>query len=289
MAVKGSITANIFYGLDVATGLLLGNRCPNCRSRDSRTIHPKRKLNAVYQCQTCLVLFRSVGLQNSKVADFYYSSIYDGQGIATLPAVMKREEVIELARRESKDRSSLLDTLIDIWGNVGSVGVFGATWGYEMMTFEKLGLPVWGVELGDLRREFGRRHYGLDIAKCVDSVPRIHESSLIFSSHVLEHIPELETALQGITSRPEIVYQIHITPRVDPIGGSTVRNSVGREHPIGVTHDFWTRWAQRNDWTVQQFFHEPSGEDGANELLSILCRKDKFVDLNGKISNASSV
>lgn len=289
MADRGSVAARVFYGLDVVTGRLLGNRCPNCHSRTSKVVYPKRIVNAVFQCQNCFLLFRPVGIQNSKVADLYYSSVYGSQGIATLPEVMHRDEVIALARRKSKDRSSLLETLIGIWGGVGSVGVFGATWGYEMMTFERLGLPVWGVELGDTRREFGRRHYGLNISKSISLVCDIDPDSVILSSHVLEHIPELELALKTICARPEITYQIHITPRVDPIGVPHASSTVGREHPLGVTCQFWKEWARRNDWMVQQFFHAPSSGDGQIELLSILCRKDKFVDLNGKISNAVMV
>jgi hypothetical protein len=149
--------------------------------------------------------------------------------------------------------------------------VLGASWGYEVMLLETLGLRAWGVEAAEDRRAFGRRHYGVDlVASFEEGVARHGQGGVVVSSHVLEHIARLSEFMRDLERTAAPVAQLHITPKVEPLGPQTAC-LIGREHPIGVTRAFWERLPSAPGTQRMTHFHAPAGEDPAHpsELIAV--------------------
>ncbi len=258
-------------------GHVRGRRCPGCKGNESRVLQRKRiVVDSVHECSRCGLYFRATGLQGTRVAHWYYSRLYLGDGgMATAPRVLPIPELLEWVRASGKDRSELVGrVLASLKQPPPWICVIGASWGYEVLSLRSLGIPTWGVELGDDRREFGVNNYDLKLFRTVaDGLTEFGPGGVFVSSHVVEHIPGLQEFVWGLRSDSAPVAQIHITPRVEPMNASTAR-TIGREHPIGVTCRFWRTLASSTGDAVELAHHRPAGASAASELVCVLFRPE---------------
>ncbi|MBL8783451.1 MAG: hypothetical protein JNJ59_01010 [Deltaproteobacteria bacterium] len=264
--------AHVFHLADLLAGHVRGLRCPSCGARGASEVLKKHLgVASIYRCGACELLFRPTGLQTGRVAAWYYSRLYGNQGIATEPQDDTRETALVRAREAGKDRSTLVATLLPLLPEgARTIGVVGASWGYELLCMEHLGLPLYGIEPGEPRREHGKRRFGLALfADAREARAAGHGGGLVMSSHVLEHIAELEATLDAVQRELTPFMQVHVTPRVDPFT-SELAPTIGREHPLGVTEAFWRRWAARHGRAVSFRTHRPEPHMPAGELVTIV-------------------
>lgn len=270
--------AHVFHLADVVAGHLRGNPCPNCgtRARPDRPLYRKHfGVASVYQCRGCELLFRPTGLQSTAVARWYYSRLYGDQGIATEPTTTDRATALARARAADKDRSPLVEALLPLVPeSARHVGVLGASWGYELLCLEHLGVPLYGIEPGEPRREHGKRSFGLELhASVADAAKAGHRGGIVISSHVLEHIPRLTDVLDEVDRELAPVLHLHLTPRVDPLT-PRIAVVIGREHPLGVTEAFWMKRAAERGWAIRLASHVPEPAVSLGETLAALARPD---------------
>lgn len=264
--------ARLFHVADLVAGHARGNACPNCRRRGARSVIRKHGgLGSIYRCGACGLLYRPTGLQSGRVARWYYSVLYGDDAALTTAPVEDRAEALSKARAGGKDRNALIAPLLAaLPEDARSIGVLGASWGYELLAFEELGVPVWGIEPGDSRREHGRRAFGLELYPSIAEAARAGRGGgVLFSSHVLEHIPAVGAALDEALAALRPLVQLHITPRVDPLTPA-VGPIIGREHPLGVTAAFWRLWSERHGLAVRLEAHRPPSEPAPCELVAVL-------------------
>ena len=86
---------------------------------------------------------------------------------------------------------------------------------------------------------------------------------------VLEHIPTLGATLTEALTTLKPAAQLHITPRVDPLTPA-VGPVIGREHPLGVTAEFWRRWAASHGLAVRLAAHQPPSEPIPCEMVALV-------------------
>jgi hypothetical protein len=264
--------AHVFHLADLVAGHATGRRCPSCGARDAERLLKKHLgLASIYRCRACELLFRPTGLQYGRVAAWYYSRLYGNQGIATELQDDTRETALARARAAGKDRAELVAPLLPLLpAEARSVGVIGAAWGYELLCLEHLGAPLYGIEPGAPRREHGRARLGLELFATPGDAARAGKGrGLVLSSHVLEHIAELEATLDAVERELAPAIHLHVTPRVDPFTPE-LGPTIGREHPLGVTEGFWRRWAARHGKSVSFRSHRPEPHAGANELVTVV-------------------
>lgn len=180
------------------------------------------------------------------MAEFYYSHLYDA-GLATSDAATRDPALRdELMLGEGKNRNALVASLFGA-PQAGQIGVFGCAWGYEVQALRNAGYDAFGIELSDERRQWGTNRLGLPLfPSCAAAAAAGRAPQLVLSSHVLEHIPGVAAILDDIqqTFRPR--QHIHITPYVDDYRANAARRPIiGREHPLGVTSQFWNGWGQK--------------------------------------------
>lgn len=265
--------ARLFHAADLLAGHLRGNGCPSCHQRGAeRVIKKHGGLGSIYRCAGCGLLFRPTGLQTARIARWYYSVIYS-DGAITRSVVQDRAAAVAEARVGGKDRAALVAPLLAaLPPDARNIGVFGASWGYELLVFEDLGVPVWGIEPGDVRRERGIHAFGLELYPSIAAAHRAGRGGgVLFSSHVLEHIPTLTATLDEALAVLKPAAQLHITPRVDPCTAA-IAPIIGREHPLGVTAEFWRRWSARNGLTIRLAAHQPGSEPVPCETVALLAR-----------------
>ncbi|MCB9734365.1 MAG: hypothetical protein H6745_17375 [Deltaproteobacteria bacterium] len=240
------------------------------RRGGERVIKKHGGLGSIYRCAGCGLLFRPTGLQTGPIARWYYSVIY-GDGEITRSLAEDRDVAVAHARAGGKDRGALVEPLLDALPSAAqSIGVLGASWGYELLAFEDLGVPVWGIEPGDRRRAHGQRAFGLELYPTIEAARRAGRGGgVLFSSHVLEHIPTLGATLTEALTTLKPAAQLHITPRVDPLTPA-VGPVIGREHPLGVTAEFWRRWAASHGLAVRLAAHQPPSEPIPCEMVALV-------------------
>ncbi len=265
-----------FHLGDLVAGTLRGARCPNCDAgQGTPRVRKTFPLATVYACDGCGLYYRATGLQGSGFARWYYSNLYTDVGIATNPELLEPSEVVAWSRREGKDRTALVAHAMDLLAvQPPWIAVLGASWGYEVLTLRTLGLLVWGVEAADDRRAFGVERYGVELyATIAEGVARHGPGGVIVSSHVIEHIARLSPFIEEIHRAARPAAQLHITPRVEPLGPDTA-TQIGREHPIGVTTGYWRGLARSLDSEVAHAFVQPPGTASACELVALLVGRD---------------
>ncbi len=258
-----TLGSRILYFADVMDGRLRGLQCPNCKrpGSDNKEVAQKQAgLVPILECSQCGLLYRPVGIVSNNLLEFYYSHLYGAAGIATRPAMdFEADETRLNIHTESKDRSPILKMLCgDRLRPPARVCVLGASWGYEMLLFQKAGFDVVGVEIGSARREFGRQRYGLKIFPSVaEAAAHVGHSDILFSSHVLEHIPGVSAFLSEAHDELHPTVHLHFFPGVEPLEPNV--SAIGREHPIGLTTKFWKEFSAQHQLSLNLYRGEEIG------------------------------
>jgi hypothetical protein len=249
------------FVLDLLVGRALGARCPSCGSQQhAERVKKALGLATIFQCSECNLLFRPTGLFSPTVARWYYSSVYSQQGVATTMELSRERDALQQAlAQEGKDRSEAVHALRkELSTDRQRVAVFGCSWGYEIQLLLRAGIDAYGIELSTPRREFAARELGLEVYDSPATAgAKVRNTGLVLSSHVLEHIPRLHATLAEIEQHLSPAVQLHIVPAVEPETPlATIRSSVGREHPLGVTGAFWQTWAAAHGFTPEVITRE---------------------------------
>ena len=242
------LQSRALYALDVLAGRARGTCCPSCGSQSHEPVVKKvAGLATIYRCSDCELLFRPTGLFSPSVARWYYSWVYSQSGVTTDVELSHQREALQRALvEEGKDRSAAVQALQhELPKGRQRIAVFGCSWGYEIELLRRAGIDAYGIELSTSRREFAARELGLEVYDSLANAgAAVRDTGMVLSSHVLEHIPRLDTTLREIDRCLTPQLQVHIVPAVEPeVPLHVVRHLVGSEHPLGVTRAFWQRWA----------------------------------------------
>lgn len=262
-ALLATLPTRTFYLVDTGLGRLTGSRCPNCGARGNNVVHKHLWVN-VLRCTGCGLLFRPTGFREGRALAFYYSVLYRDAGVATQTALL--EDPAALARMiesEGKDRSAIIRKIAET-NHIERprICVVGCSWGYEIVRLKEAGFDAVGIELSEPRRALAKERLGLSVFASEDEIEG--PIDIVMSSHVLEHIPRISARLDAIDRalRPRV--HVHTTPTVDEM--IEIQTVIGREHPLGVTADFWRGYAS------DRGFSKVSFETVPGEMITTLVR-----------------
>lgn len=221
----------------------IGFICPSCGCKENEVVSRKFIVTSLRRCAGCRLLFRTP-TSTEEEFDRFYQHKYESGFTTKLPT----PEILEtyLAKNFSgtpKDFNHYIRVMNALGVKPGSRLLdLGCSWGYGAWQFERAGYKVLGLELSQDRAKFAKEKLGVDVV-CNSSEIK-GSFDIIFSSHVLEHIPKLQPIIDFCDERlNRDGYFIAVTPN----GSAAFRAKAparwnrmwGFVHPLFLDVEFW--------------------------------------------------
>ncbi len=166
--------------------------CPACGAK-SRRVVDRKWFHTLNECAGCGLRYR-YPRESAGVMKRFYQSKYRQSGLTTdLPSTSELAQLLENSFRGTRQDASRVIKLFGLLGiSPGSTILdFGASWGYTTWQLSNAGYRSTAFEISQPRAEYAKR-LGLVVETDLSSVGGDFDA--VFSSHVLEHVPNpLET------------------------------------------------------------------------------------------------
>jgi len=227
-----------------------GRNCPNCGARQSRLQDRKMLCTSLVRCSECLLQYR-VPTDPPTFGEEFYQQNYS-QGFTTdCPSDEQLKGFLGAKFAGTpKDFSGKLALLEQLRvSKEARVLDFGASWGYGTWQFQQAGYDTVGYEPGQSRARYAREKLGVEVTHELKDLRGPFD--VVFSSHVLEHVPAPTATLRQMESwlRPGGV-MIALTPNGSEAYRQKDRrgfsNHWGMVHPNYLDEQFYSlvlnRW-----------------------------------------------
>jgi 2-polyprenyl-3-methyl-5-hydroxy-6-metoxy-1,4-benzoquinol methylase len=172
----------------------VGHSCPSCGCRDSSVLARKYIVTELRRCGSCMLAFRTPTTSKEENAEFYQEDYSEGV-TTTLPSDAELKELLACEfRGTEKDYTHYTKLLVALGVEPHSrVFDFGCSWGYGSWQLQRAGFNVRSYEISKRRCAFARDRLGIDAQT---HLPEADGSfDVVFSSHVLEHVPSVSEAI----------------------------------------------------------------------------------------------
>jgi len=171
------------------------NHCPNCGFSNGTLIESKFYATSLLRCDKCKLLYRVPITTIQENYDFYQSEY--SQGFTTK---MPSQESLKLYlknnfRGTDKDYTQYLNILKSLGAYPGQKLLdYGCSWGYGSWQFLNYGYQVTAFEISEPRCQYAQKKLGINAKHSIEEIEG--EFDIIFSSHVVEHLPNVGTYLE---------------------------------------------------------------------------------------------
>ena len=236
----------IKYLLDsiLASGQRL--RCTFCKSENCIEIDRKYFVTRLMECQDCHLYFRYPVDKKDENANFYQTEYQESDKITTdLPDAFLMEKMkADGFRTVNKHAGRHLDLFARLFPSEKSLRIidYGSSWGYTTYQFKESGHQVQGYEISRSRAHYGIKHLDVDI--CTDEKLLRQGNHIFFSSHVIEHHPNI-AAMVNLAESLLIDggYFIALCPNGSPAfrkkSPETFHHFWGKVHPNYLNGEFF--------------------------------------------------
>lgn len=168
--------------------------CPYCGSDDTQALQRKKLILQLRLCHACALMFRYPKDDTSENKGFYQKR-YKQQTVTELPTNE------ELPHQIASRFASVGRDITEHWNVMRSIKPhgrlldYGCSWGYCVHQFREKGYDAVGFEISEMRVDYGRSKLGLELVSNLQNLPD-HSFDVIYSAHVLEHIPNPAISFQ---------------------------------------------------------------------------------------------
>lgn len=173
-----------------------GLACPSCGGTESRNkvIDRKYAVTQLRRCYRCGLMYRTPTIAADTMQKYYQRDY--AQGFTT--EIPNREQLARLLasgfRGTEKDFTPRIAILNALGVKPGMrILDFGCSWGFGSWQFQKAGYQVVAFEISSPRCQFARESLGLQAHSSLDDIAGTFD--VVFSSHVLEHVPNPRAAI----------------------------------------------------------------------------------------------
>jgi len=235
------------------------NACPACGSTDSEIVRRKYGVTALRECRMCFLRFRTPKDDPGAAETFYVDEVYK-QGFTTdLPSDAELQTM--LANRfagTEKDFAHRLEALSAAGLSPGArILDFGCSWGYGSWQMREAGYEVLSYEIGRERARYAAEKLHCDMV--ADLLPLAGTIDCLFSSHVIEHLPNPRILFDAADSvlRPGGLFVCYAPngaverEKKDP---EAYHRNWGKVHPLMLTPQFLRGEADRRGFTQCNVF-----------------------------------
>lgn len=172
-------------------------QCVYCKSEDCKEIDRKYFVTKLMECQNCHLYFRYPVDKKEENANFYQTEYQESDKITTdLPDT----SLLQKMKNEgftvgSKNANRYLELFARLFPEEKSLRIidYGSSWGYTSYQFKQAGHQVQGYEISRSRASYGIKNLDVDI--CMDEKTLRRENHIFFSSHVIEHHPDIASMI----------------------------------------------------------------------------------------------
>ena len=189
-----STTQKIKYFLNSALRYFEEVRCTYCGNTNCYEIDRKYFFTRLYGCSNCHLYFRFPVEKDDQNKKFYQSEYIEKDKITTdLPSMEELQNLMSnrfIDGNKNADRYIRLFNSLSLDSKKSKVVDYGCSWGYTSWQIKNAGFDVQSFEISVPRAEFGKRNLQLDILTSEDGI--IRGNDIFFSSHVIEHHPNLQ-------------------------------------------------------------------------------------------------
>lgn len=171
-----------------------GFSCPSCGFSDSAVVDRKYLVTALRRCKNCQLLFRAPTTTSAENASFYQKAYT--QGFTTdIPSDEQLKTFLSKGfLGTERDYSTYIDIVRRANGKNGNkVFDFGCSWGYGSWQFGQNGFEVESFEISVPRAEFAKNRLDIKVHTSLSEVSGPFD--VVFSSHVLEHVPSVQDSI----------------------------------------------------------------------------------------------
>jgi SAM-dependent methyltransferase len=219
--------------------------CPYCGPGSVVSLVRRKKwVVEILQCRTCHLWFRWPS-DTPTEHDKYYQEEFAGD---SPQVILPASDELDLLMNTNFSGSPL-----DINNKVrvlcalcprSRVLDFGCSWGYGTYQLQQHGFDAVGFEISKPRADYGRAKMGLKIIDAIEELVALPTGrfDIVFSNHVVEHLPDIATMLPLLTRLlNENGFAFHVLPN---FMGKKARSGywvkwIGEDHPIAPAMPFF--------------------------------------------------
>lgn len=216
-------------------------KCPACSETAARVVD-RKFFHTLNECQNCSLCYR-YPVETPEQMERFYQSAYQQKGITTdLPTDAELANYKTTKFKNSGKDATRIICLLEKLGLTRGARVldFGASWGYISWQLREAGYEVEAFEISRPRAEFARK-LGLEIKTSLAEVPGLFD--VVFSSHVLEHVPNPLESLRQMAERLKpggvvVAFTPNGSPEAQKDDPRRYRSQWGFVHPVLLTAKF---------------------------------------------------
>lgn len=240
--------------------------CPYCGTPATTLLARKHFLLHLRKCPDCGLLFRWPK-DTADVNAAFYQRAYVESGLTTdLPDGAQLAHLLESNFAGTEKDFSTWIAILKLLLPQGRVLDFGSSWGYGTLQLRRAGYDVTGFEVSRGRAQFGRDHLHVPIVDSATALDGLKgEFDAIFSSHVLEHLPDLRQVFRRFHAL--LKPGGHLLVFVPNCGGEKARQlgvrwgpMLGEKHPLSLDRGFLETALTREGFSAK-FFSDPYALD----------------------------
>ncbi len=232
-------------------------RCTYCQSEDCIEIDRKYLVTRLMECQNCHLYFRYPVDKKEENADFYQTEYQESDNITT---DMPDAATLETMKKEGfrvggKNADRHLELFSRLFPTENSLRIidYGSSWGYTSYQFQNAGHQVQGFEISRSRVAYGIKNLGVDI--CMDEKLLRTNNHIFFSSHVIEHHPDIASMIRLAKSLlVEGGYFVAFCPNGSLAfrmkNPETFHRIWGKVHPNYLNVDFYKKLFRGNPYYI---------------------------------------
>jgi SAM-dependent methyltransferase len=276
--------ARVHFLIRMARAHLRGTtrECPYCaEAADLVRAGRKRIIPEILRCPRCHLVFRFPPDTAADNRD-YYERLYWQAEVTDPPS----DEALVRYRRDGFPGNLNFApklTVLRALRPTGRVLDFGCSWGYGVRQLLDAGYEARGFERSRRRAGFGRAKLGVEILDDDRLLSRLPDGSfdVIFSNHVIEHLPSLGESFDGFTrllAPGGLLFAVipNFTGRAARAG--LFWNWIGRDHPIAPDREFLAGALREHGFAEVHFASGPFGTALAETIAG---RRFDLLDTEG--------
>lgn len=175
-------------------------QCPSCDARKSKIVARKYLVTTLRRCDVCQLLYRAP-TTSQRLYEKYYEKEYQSGLTTELPNESGLQKLMaQNFKGTEKDFSRYIKILEALGVHKGSrILDYGCSWGYGCWQLENAGYNVVGYELSKERAAFARKMLSVEVVSGIHDI--CGEFDVFFSTHVIEHIPNVANFLDFAFTR----------------------------------------------------------------------------------------